>query len=166
MYDEHGGLWDHVVPPAVDDWGPGLRVPLEVISPFAKRGFVDHTQYETVSLLKFLEGIYHLPALNTRDATALAPISSFLGQPDLVIKAIAKQPFTYQLPAYNDPRFFFVLGQLDGLQTNLSSGALSGVPRHSGDFDAVVIALGKGVTAFSVRLQVESDQQQPSSTPN
>ena len=166
MYDEHGGLWDHVVPPAIDDWGPGLRVPLEVISPFAKRGFVDHTQYETVSLLKFLEGLYWLPALNTRDANALPPISSFLGQPDLVIKAKAGQSFTYQLPAYNDPRFFFVLGHLDGLQTNLFTGALSGVPRHPGDFDAVVVASGKGVTAFTVRLQVESDRHQHSLTPN
>ena len=167
MYDEHGGLWDHVVPPAVDDWGPGLRVPLEVISPFAKRGFVDHTKYETVSLLKFLEGLYRLPALNTRDADALAPISSFHGQPDLVIKARAGQSFTYQLPAYNDPRFFFVLGQLDGLQTNAFSGALSGVPKHPGDFDAVAVATGKGgIEIFTVRLQIESDKHQNNLTPD
>lgn len=54
-YDEHGGSWDHVAPLVVDRWGPGLRVPTIVISPFAKTGFVDHTQYDTTSILKFIE---------------------------------------------------------------------------------------------------------------
>ncbi|MGH2564518.1 MAG: alkaline phosphatase family protein, partial [Ginsengibacter sp.] len=44
-YDEHGGFWDHVPPPVIDKWGPGTRVPALIISPFAKKGFVDHTQY-------------------------------------------------------------------------------------------------------------------------
>ena len=42
-YDEHGGCWDRVPPPVVDEWGPGARVPTLVISPYAKRGVVDHT---------------------------------------------------------------------------------------------------------------------------
>ncbi|HKR83544.1 MAG TPA: alkaline phosphatase family protein, partial [Terriglobales bacterium] len=46
-YDEHGGRWDHVAPPVVDRWGPGSRVPTIIISPFARKGFVDHTQYDT-----------------------------------------------------------------------------------------------------------------------
>src|SRR5205807_367436 len=45
-YDEHGGRWDHVPPPAIDRWGPGQRVPAIVISPIAKKAFVDQTQYE------------------------------------------------------------------------------------------------------------------------
>ena len=69
-YDENGGRWDHVAPPAIDRWGPGTRVPFIVISPWAKHGFVDHTQYETVSVLAFIEKIYDVPALGTRDATA------------------------------------------------------------------------------------------------
>ena len=69
-YDEHGGRWDHVAPPVIDRWGPGSRVPLIVISPWAKHGFVDHTQYETVSILAFIEKLYNLPALGTRDASA------------------------------------------------------------------------------------------------
>ena len=52
-YDENGGRWDHVAPPMVDRWGPGTRVPTIIISPFAKKGFVDHTQYDTTSILKF-----------------------------------------------------------------------------------------------------------------
>ena len=42
-YDENGGFWDHVAPPKADRWGPGTRVPAFIVSPFAKKGFVDHT---------------------------------------------------------------------------------------------------------------------------
>ncbi len=70
-YDENGGRWDHVSPPApADRWGVGTRVPAIVISPWAKHGFVDHTQYETVSILAFIEKIYGLQPLSTRDAAA------------------------------------------------------------------------------------------------
>jgi phospholipase C len=69
-YDENGGRWDHVAPPAADRWGPGSRVPFIVISPWARHSFVDHTQYETVSVLAFLERLYNLQPLGTRDAAA------------------------------------------------------------------------------------------------
>lgn len=155
MYDEHGGLWDHVTPPAKDTWGPGLRVPLTVISPFAKRDFVDHTQYETVSLLAFLEGLYQVPALNTRDANALPPISAFKNKPDLVIKATGGQPFQYQLPAYNQPEFFFVNGDLDGLQLDPYRGIIFGFPNKFGKFHATVHVPGKnGPVFYSVLLEV------------
>ena len=69
-YDENGGRWDHVTPPVIDRWGPGTRVPTIIVSPFAKRGFVDHTQYETVSILRLLELRFGLEPLSSRDATA------------------------------------------------------------------------------------------------
>jgi acid phosphatase len=69
-YDEHGGRWDHVPPPVIDRWGPGLRVPTVIISPLAKQGFVDHTQYETASILKFIETRWGLPPLEDRDRRA------------------------------------------------------------------------------------------------
>ncbi|HSY85095.1 MAG TPA: alkaline phosphatase family protein [Verrucomicrobiae bacterium] len=69
-YDENGGLWDHVAPPATDKWGPGTRVPTIIISPFAKRGFIDHTVYDTTSILKLIETRYGLVPLGTRDAGA------------------------------------------------------------------------------------------------
>jgi phospholipase C len=50
-YDEYGGFWDHVAPPKVDRWGPGSRVPAIVISPYAKKGYVDKTVYDTTSIL-------------------------------------------------------------------------------------------------------------------
>jgi phospholipase C len=69
-YDENGGLWDHVAPPKVDRWGPGTRVPTIIISPFAKRGFVDHTVYDTTSILKFIETRFGLVPFGERDAAA------------------------------------------------------------------------------------------------
>lgn len=65
-YDENGGFWDHVVPPIIDKWGPGTRVPTIIISPFAKAGYVDHTQYETLSILSFIEKRWGLTSLNSR----------------------------------------------------------------------------------------------------
>ena len=67
-YDENGGFWDHVVPPTIDKWGPGARVPTLIISPYAKKGFIDHTQYDTTSILKFIEQRWGLAPLSTRDA--------------------------------------------------------------------------------------------------
>jgi len=67
-YDENGGLWDHVAPPKVDKWGPGSRVPALIISPYAKKGYVDHTQYDTTSILKFIEVRWDLAPLTSRDA--------------------------------------------------------------------------------------------------
>jgi phospholipase C len=69
-YDENGGRWDHVAPPKGDRWGPGTRVPAIIISPYAKRGFVDHTQYDTTSILKFIETRWGLAPLGARDAAA------------------------------------------------------------------------------------------------
>lgn len=69
-YDENGGFWDHVAPPVIDRWGPGSRIPAILISPFAKKGFVDHTQYETVSILAFIEKRWDLKPLTDRDKNA------------------------------------------------------------------------------------------------
>lgn len=76
-YDEFGGRWDHVAPPTIDRWGPGSRVPAIVISPYAKKGFVDHTQYETVSILKTIELRWNLAPLGARDAAATPLLNAF-----------------------------------------------------------------------------------------
>lgn len=67
-YDENGGRWDHVAPPTGDRWGPGSRIPAIIVSPYARKGFVDHTQYDTTSILKFIETRWNLAPLGTRDA--------------------------------------------------------------------------------------------------
>ncbi len=69
-YDENGGFWDHVAPPKIDKWGPGTRVPTIIISPFAKQGNVDHTAYETVGILSFIEKRWNLAPLTDRDKNA------------------------------------------------------------------------------------------------
>ena len=63
-------LWDHLAPPVIDQWGPGARVPTLVISPFAKRGFVDKTVYDTTAILKLIETRYSLVPLASRDAAS------------------------------------------------------------------------------------------------
>lgn len=62
-YDENGGFWDHVKPPVADRWGPGPRIPTLIISPYAKRHHVDHTQYDTTSILKFITRRFALEPL-------------------------------------------------------------------------------------------------------
>jgi phospholipase C/phosphodiesterase/alkaline phosphatase D-like protein len=69
-YDEHGGRWDHVAPPARDIWGPGVRVPAIVISPYAKTNTVDHTAYDTTSILTTIEHRFGVTPLNALDANA------------------------------------------------------------------------------------------------
>jgi phospholipase C len=76
-YDENGGRWDHVAPPVRDRFGDGTRVPAIVISPFAKRAFVDHQQHDTLSILKTIEERFNLPALNQRDANATDLLNDF-----------------------------------------------------------------------------------------
>lgn len=69
-YDEFGGYFDHVSPPVIDRWGPGSRIPAIIIGPFAKKGNVDHTQYETVSILSFIEHRWGIAPLAERDKNA------------------------------------------------------------------------------------------------
>jgi phospholipase C len=93
-YDEQGGFYDHVPPPAAcvpDDIPPqidaggvvaaydsyGLRVPLMVISPYAKRGYVSHQVTDHTSILRFVSAKFGLPALTHRDANAVPPFDMF-----------------------------------------------------------------------------------------
>jgi len=69
-YDENGGFWDHVAPPSRDRWGPGARVPTLIVSPFAKKGFVDHTPYDTTAVLKLIETRFGVAPLTAADAGA------------------------------------------------------------------------------------------------
>jgi acid phosphatase len=69
-YDEFGGAWDHVPPPLGDLLGPGARIPALIISPFAKRRTVDHTQYDTASILRLITRRFDLdvlPGVTRRD---------------------------------------------------------------------------------------------------
>ena len=74
-FDENGGWWDHVAPPKGDRFGPGTRIPAVIVSPFAKKGHVDHTVYDTGSISRLIIrrfGLETLPGLKTRDDGMLA----------------------------------------------------------------------------------------------
>jgi phospholipase C len=95
-YDDWGGWYDHVSPPKIDDFGPGFRVPALLVSPYAKRGVVDHTQLDHTSMLKFIESNWGLRALSTRDARANDLTSAFdFGQtprPPQLLSSEAQSP--------------------------------------------------------------------------
>jgi phospholipase C len=69
-WGDWGGWYDHVVPPQLDIMGLGFRVPLLVISPYAKHGYVSHVRHEFGSILHFIEDLDHLPSLGTTDERA------------------------------------------------------------------------------------------------
>jgi len=69
-YDENGGFWDHVTPPKGDRWGPGSRVPAIIISPYAKKHYVDHSSYDTTSIIKFITKRFNLnPLTGVRESS-------------------------------------------------------------------------------------------------
>jgi phospholipase C len=69
-WDDFGGFYDHVAPPQVDAYGLGFRVPCLILSPYARRGYVDHTTYEFSSILKFCERTFGIAPMTARDAAA------------------------------------------------------------------------------------------------
>ncbi len=66
-WDDYGGFYDHVAPPAVDQYGYGPRVPALVISPYAKPGHISHARYDFTSPLKLIEERFGLKPLTLRD---------------------------------------------------------------------------------------------------
>ena len=94
-YDEWGGFFDHVPPPAGPDPRPdlgtegtgqrGFRVPCLVISPRSRRGAIAHEVYDHTSVLKMIEWRHGLAPLSVRDAAArnLAEVLDFTGKPNL-----------------------------------------------------------------------------------
>jgi phospholipase C len=101
-YDEWGGFYDHVAPTAAPDARPdlgtalrGFRVPCILISPRARRGYVDHTTYDHTSILKMIEWRHGLSPLTVRDAAA----NNLAGALDF------RRPPNLQAPAYSVPSF-------------------------------------------------------------
>ncbi len=76
-WDDFGGFYDHVPPPHLDVYGDGPRVPLIVISPYARRGAIFHDTSDFTSVLRFMEELYGLPSLTERDTEANDLIGAF-----------------------------------------------------------------------------------------
>ena len=114
-FDEWGGFYDHVAPGSAPDVSPttalrGFRVPALIISPRAKRGFVDHTVYDHTSILNAIEWRWGLPALTPRDAAATNIVQSldFTNPPNLAA------------PAFNVPQVVVAACPGDALPTTES----------------------------------------------
>jgi phospholipase C len=76
-WDDYGGFYDHVPPPQIDKYGLGFRMPTLIISPYAKPGYIDHTQYQFESMLKFIEWRFGLQPLTERDLHANNLLNAF-----------------------------------------------------------------------------------------
>jgi len=109
QWDDWGGLYDHVPPPHRGFDGLGFRVPLLVISPYAKRDHVSHVQYETTSVLRFAEDLFGLDQLTVADRRATSPAKDcfdFSRPPRKFIPIKAPQGeefFLAQPPDYRPP---------------------------------------------------------------
>lgn len=92
-YDENGGFHDHAAVPPGDRWGPGTRIPALIISPLAKKGFVDKTPYDTGSILRFITkrwSLATLPGIEERDAALLRNGSAPMGDLSGALEAGAR----------------------------------------------------------------------------
>jgi phospholipase C len=107
VWDDWGGWYDHVPPPYLDNEGAGIRVPMLIVSPLAKRGYVSHVQYESTSVLKFIEDLFGLSALTQSDARAADPMADCFnpsGQAKPFHPIRAPYPETYFLRAATSER--------------------------------------------------------------
>jgi phospholipase C len=105
QWDDWGGLYDHVPPPFEDYDGLGFRVPLLVISPYAKENYVSHVQYETASVLRFAEDLYGLGQLAAADRRANSPAIDcfdFLQKPRPFVKIAAPLPPKFFMQQYGE----------------------------------------------------------------
>jgi phospholipase C len=98
-YDDSGGWYDHQAPPAGSTLGP--RVPTLLISPYAKAGYVDHSQMDTASIPAFIDTVFKMPAitnevgsagsiLTTAVNTSQQPISPAIGPSQGAVAALAR----------------------------------------------------------------------------
>ena len=100
-WDDWGGWYDHVAPSIYDSYEYGFRVPLIIVSPYTKQGYVSHVTHDFGSILKFIEEIFKLPSLGYADARA----DDFSDCFDL-----SQTPITFQaIPAKVDKNFFLTV---------------------------------------------------------
>ncbi len=105
VWDDWGGFYDHVSPPQLDYQGLGFRVPMLVISPYAKQGYVSHTRYEFGSVLKFVEDNWGLPRIGSTDERAASIVDVFdFKQPPRTFSpipaALSQQYFLHSRPSH------------------------------------------------------------------
>ncbi len=107
QWDDWGGYYDHVPPPYRGYDGLGFRVPLLVISPYAKSNHVSHVQYETASVLRFAEDLFGLDRLAAADRRAASPAADcldFVQKPRAFVPIKAPEGRRFFLDQRNDYR--------------------------------------------------------------
>ena len=107
VYDDYGGFYDHVPPPAVDKYGLGPRCPALVISAYAKPGYINHTVFDFTSPLKLIETRFGLAPLSTRDRDSndMLDCFDFTQAPrptDVLVKGVPID-FSGLTPAFSAP---------------------------------------------------------------
>jgi phospholipase C len=176
-WDDFGGYYDHIAPPVTSVWGYGLRVPLIVISPYARPAHISKTVYSFASILSFAENILGLPPLLAADTLANNLGDSFdfnqTPLPPLVLQtrtcptnAVACPAATGQVgtpyasaltPSHGTPPYSYLL-MADPLPTgvtlNGSTGALTGTPKKAGTFKFIGEAVDATGTAGAVQCTV------------
>jgi phospholipase C len=105
LWDDWGGFYDHVRPTVYNSFELGFRVPMIVVSPYAKKGYVSHSQHEFGSILKFTEKTFGLPSLRTTDERAddLSDCFNFAQAPTAFKRIHTEYP----------PSYFFHLPSLE-----------------------------------------------------
>jgi phospholipase C len=107
LWDDWGGWYDHVAPPQLDYAGLGIRVPMIIVSPYAKTSYVSHTQYEFGSVIRFVEDVWSLGRLGTSDERAASIDDSFdftqSPRPFIPISAKYSKSFFEHQPPSNQP---------------------------------------------------------------
>jgi phospholipase C len=107
QWDDWGGMYDPVPPPFKGYDSLGFRVPLIVISPYAKKNYVSHVQYETASVLRFAENLFGLGQLSAADKRATSPAADcldFSQRPRKFVPIKAPKDEAFFLNQPNDPR--------------------------------------------------------------
>jgi phospholipase C len=130
-WDDYGGWYDHVAPPQVDQYGYGFRVPCLIISPYARQGYIDGTLSDFTSTLKFIETLYSLAPLSTRDAAASNLMEAFdfsqSPRPPLLLPG-PYVPNHYPLTLLNETTTGSATRSPTGSQTSSSAGAATTGP--------------------------------------
>ena len=150
-YDEHGGRWDHAAPPVRDIWGPGSRVPAIVISPLARKGFVDHSPYETLSILSTIEKRFGLAPLSSADAAAPTLAAAFDGSVSAGPQP-GKPPLISTRASGPNVLLNWTPGSAYVLQMSTNLAAGSWVPVYNGTNNAVTVTPNQTNPAAFFRL--------------
>jgi phospholipase C len=108
FWDDYGGWYDPAAPKKLDYDGLGLRIPMLIVSAYAKKSHVSHIHYEHGSILKFVEETFGLPALAASDTRATAPDDAFdFDAPPRTFDTVPSEHgidyFMHQAPDHRNP---------------------------------------------------------------